>query len=183
MKYILPIMILLPALVSAQDKIWYSSEDNPGSPLLRDNPPTEIVEVCDEDCAGDVITIEAPSIGNKHAVVHGELAAQDSGRSCRECHTAGGEAIVSNYTMLCSQYSFVNPGRSIPDPITGLPATDPVSGTQIVSGRGIAVLYPNDLVRCSDCHNPHRSPQHKVEDREVHAGCLDCHRQVGSSDR
>lgn len=182
-KFLTSLVLVLSLAATAQAKVWYSSDDVVGSPMVRDDPPVEIVEVCDEDCAGDVITVEVPSIGNKHAVVHGTLAAQDSGAACRECHRPNGEAVVNNYTMLCSQYSFSKPGRTIPDPITGLPASDPVSGTQIVSGLGIAVLYPNDLVRCSDCHNPHRSPSHKVEDREVHAGCLDCHRQVGSSDR
>lgn len=186
MKNILFVLALaLSMAAGAQDgKIWYSSPDTAGAPLVRDfPPPSEIVEVCDEDCQGETIVVEAPSIGNKHAVVHGTLAAEDGGQSCRECHTANGDAVVSNYTMLCSQYSFSKPGRTIPDPVTGLPAADPVSGTQIVSGLGIAVLYPNDLVRCSDCHNPHRNPSHKVEDRDVHAGCLDCHRRVGSSDR
>lgn len=181
-KFVIAILLCFPFYVNA-DKIWYSTEDVLGSPIVLDNPPSEIIEVCDEDCVGEVIVVELPSIGNKHAVVHGELAKQDSGRSCRECHTAGGEAVVANDSMLCSQYSFIYPGRTITDPVTGLPAKDPVSGTTIVSGKGIAVLYPNDQVLCSDCHNPHRSPKHKVEDFMVHAGCLDCHRKVGSGDR
>lgn len=172
MKKLLLCFMLISPMASA---VWYQS-DGVGTALVESDPPiVEVpVPVCDEGCG--VEPVEVPSIGNRHAVVHSTIADYDV---CSECHNPEGDAIVGNYTMLCSQYSFANPGRTIPDPVTGNPAYDPVSDTVIISGDHIAVLYPGDTVLCSDCHNPHRrnsdGSRNKVEDWMIHEGCMDCH--------
>jgi hypothetical protein len=163
MRYILMMMLFVGSVYGAD-------------PLMLS--PAESVTV---HCAAGAQDCPKPYPGNRHAVVHPSLAAQDGGASCRECHGQPGEAVTQAQTMLCSQYDFRYPGIVMLDPNNGNALTDPVSGTVIVSGGGIAGYDPGMDVACRDCHYPHAS-RTKVEDRDIHEGCLDCHRRVGSDD-
>lgn len=139
--------------------------------------PSEGVTVT---CAAGVEDCPKPLPGNSHAVVHSQLANQDGGASCRECHGVPGEAVTAGQTMLCSQYPFRFPGIVMIDPNTGSALADPVSGHLIVTGGEIGGYNAGADVECRDCHYPHQRGVKEPEDREIHAGCLDCHRRVGS---
>jgi len=140
--------------------------------------------VADECQPGEKQLVSNPV--NPHAIRHSTDAKVKGYAYCADCHRAGGEAVVgangNAQTGICSQYNFAYPGIYAYNVMTGNVMTDPVSGSEIVSGGQIAVYDSGITVRCKDCHYPH-STNAKVEDFMIHTGCLDCHEREGSSDR
>lgn len=131
--------------------------------------------------AGDGECVALP--GNPHAVMHSKLANENGYEPCAVCHQSGGDAVTAKQVMLCSQWDFRYPGIAMLDPATGLVLTDPVTGREIFTGGEVAGYDPGREVACRDCHYPHSTPGADVENRDIHAGCLDCHRRGGSGDR
>lgn len=155
----------------------YSATANAADPIML--APSESITL---SCAAGMEDCPSPLPGNPHAVVHSQLASQDGGVSCRQCHGVPGEAVTAGQTMLCSQYPFRYPGTVMIDPNTGIALVDPVSGSMIVTGDHIGGYDPGMEVACRDCHYPHQRGVREPKDRDIHAGCLDCHRRVGSDD-
>jgi len=134
--------------------------------------------VCPE--CPDTVTKFLPSPGNAHGVNHGERVKREGVGVCRDCHN-GKDSVVAFDKFICAQYDFVFNGRKVADGNGGF-VKDPMSGDEIVSGGGIAVLLKGDIITCKMCHYPHATPGFRKETYLIHQGCLDCHVTVGSGE-
>lgn len=164
---LIAILLATTALISRADLVWFYADQY--GPLTRSEPPTTEGE-----------TVFLPSPGNSHAVIHGKRVKAEGRSVCTGCHN-GTSAIVKSDKFICSQYDFFKDGRKVSDGKGGY-VKDPVSGQEIVSGGGIAVLLTGEPITCKMCHYPHKTAGFKAEDYLVHEGCLDCHTKVGSGD-
>ena len=147
--------------------VYFKAET--GEPLVLADPPVT---------NGPTEFLQSP--GNAHAVNHGNRVKREGVQACVGCHN-GENAVVAFDKFICSQYDFGDKGLKVPDNQGGF-VKDPMSGDEIVSGDGIAVLLKGIQITCKMCHFPHDTPGFKAEDYLVHQGCLECHAKVGSGD-
>ncbi len=178
--------LLCLSIASAADKVWFSAEE--GQTLTLDSPP--LCTPCEDPtiCPDPIVCPDPeppvveflPSPGNAHGVNHGNRVKREGITACTPCHN-GKDAVVVSDRFICSQYDFQPVGRKVSDGNGGF-VKDPMSGNEITSGTGIAVLLKGDIIKCKTCHYPHATPGFKAEDYLVHQGCLECHVRVGSGD-
>ena len=137
--------------------------------------PEVIVEVPGPEVIVEVDKIVPVDFGTPHYANHAELA-KGGASSCTNCHTDNGYAKPATDKTLLSEWNYRYEGNALTDPTTGLIATDPVSGAQIISGGSTAVLTVGQSIMCRDCHYPHNQGGGWVpQGAEKHEGCIDCH--------
>jgi hypothetical protein len=147
----------------------------PGPEVIVEVPVEVIVEVPGPEVIVEVDKIVPVDFGTPHYANHAELA-KGGANSCTGCHTDNGYAKPATDKALLSEWNYSYEGNALIDPTTGLIATDPVSGAQIISGGSTAVLTVGQSIMCRDCHYPHDQGGGWVpQGAEKHEGCIDCH--------
>jgi hypothetical protein len=161
--------------------------DVPGPEVIVEVPVIEYVdrEVIVEVPVEVIVEVPGPEVivpvdfGTPHYANHAKLAEGQGGSGCLSCHQENGYAKPATDKTLLSEWNYRYEGNALTDPTTGLIATDPVSGAQIISGGSTAVLTVGQSIMCRDCHYPHNQGGGFVpsglQSQDQHQGCIDCH--------
>lgn len=151
-------------------------------------------------CLGECPVTFIPSPGKAHGGSHPTLAKLKGKTYCDTCHypnTLDAKA-PSDYSF-CPSRETANFGNSTIRAFLGWPQLsmdgqqiplpdgtffrDKVTDTDIYCGgnAGCYNTLVNESAACVDCHMPHDNGR-SVRSSDIHEGCLDCHRSVGSGD-
>jgi hypothetical protein len=163
-------------IVELPGETVYVDVPGPETTVYVDVPgPEVIVEVPGPEVIVEVDKIVPVDFGTPHYANHAELA-KGGASSCTNCHSENGFAKPATDKALLSEWNYSYEGNALIDPTTGLIATDPISGAQIISGGSTAVLTVGQSIMCRDCHYPHDQGGGWVpQGAEKHEGCIDCH--------